>query len=252
MQWLNIGHTQLEMGLPEEARQSFLKVVEHNSGQIEAIHGLTAAAFELGDVAMAERMARRSIEVDPENPDAHHNLGVILLSLHRADAALSYFETALSIDGEEPRYLFSAAVAVARLGRLDEAFKRAESACEAFEGDATPFFEFVRDILSLADISLLLAFVERVKSDDPRWGVIRPLFEYLVHALRRSNEGQDDRVSEFLRALREAPEIVPVIWDFDEVERLTLGLESPNARVVERMIAVLEGRKDVTVLEDKP
>ncbi len=248
---VNIGHTYLELGQPDEARQQYERVMQIEPDQLDAIHGLTAAAFELGDVEMAERMALAGVAADPGNPDAHYNLGVILLALHRTQQALDAFEMALEIADHDPRYLLSAAVATARLGDVDGAMEMAIEASSFLHDDATPAFEFLRDVISLLNTQNVLDFLESVEVQDRRWEAVAPIFEYLTHALRRSDEGQDQRVDAFVAAVSQYPELVPVFWDFEEIERLTLGLEDRQSDVVETMIAVLEGRKELDSLVKK-
>ena len=49
------------------------------------------AAHEKGKLQDAERLYRAILESQPKHPDANHNLGLIAVSVNKADAALPLF-----------------------------------------------------------------------------------------------------------------------------------------------------------------
>ena len=53
------------------------------------------AAHKEGKLQEAERLYRAILQSKPAHPDANHNLGVLAVSVNKADAALSLFKTAL-------------------------------------------------------------------------------------------------------------------------------------------------------------
>ena len=53
------------------------------------------AAHKEGKLQDAERFYRAILQSQPTHPDANHNLGVLAVSLNKADAALPLFKTAL-------------------------------------------------------------------------------------------------------------------------------------------------------------
>ena len=56
------------------------------------------AAHKEGKLEEAERLYRAILQSQPLHPDANHNLGVLAVSVNKADAALPLFKTALSSD----------------------------------------------------------------------------------------------------------------------------------------------------------
>ncbi len=249
--WLSIAHLELELGLPEEARKHYRKAEKLDPDEPEVASGLTAAAFELGDVEEAERMASRAVELDPGNPDSHYNLGIIELSLSRVDTAAKAFEAALELDPENRRYRMSMAAIKLRRGAIDEAVDMVGDVLDQAAEDATLLFEFCRDLVRFGGASRVDSFIEKSESHDPRWAAVRHLFEFLSLALRRTAEREAARhaVDSFVRVLRREPQIVPVMWDFEDIERLTLSLEDGDRETLETMLAVLEGRKEVDELD---
>lgn len=249
--WLNCAHLLMELGDMEAARRHYEKAALINPEDPEAVNGMVAAAFELGDVELAETLAKRAILMDPENPDSVYNLGVIQLAMNHTKDAEATFRTAITIDPDDPRYLSSLAMVLLRKSEVSEALQMAEQAHSQPEFDATSAFEFTRDLMRFGGADHVLGFVGKVATLDPRWEAIRPLFEFLALALRRKEDGTQDRLLEFIAAIKEMPELIPIEWDFEEIERLATGLESGARDVLEMMVAVLEGRKELSQLESK-
>ena len=50
------------------------------------------SAHKEGKLQDAERLYRAILQSQPTHPDANHNLGVLAVSLNRADAALRYLK----------------------------------------------------------------------------------------------------------------------------------------------------------------
>ncbi|MEZ4461418.1 MAG: tetratricopeptide repeat protein [bacterium] len=246
---LNLAHAYLEVGQSEQARRYYEKAAEIDPEEVEAVNGMVAAAFELGDVELAESLALRAVDMDPENPDGLYNLGVIQLSINHTKDAEINFRLALEMQPEDPRYAIAIAQVVLRKGKVDEAMSNATVATAYVIEDATGIYDFVRDLVRFGGADRVLEFVEEVESLDVRWAAIKPLFEYLAHALRREEDAYVDCLTRFEDAVKEFPEIIPVMWDFEELERLALGLEPRERKTLETMIAVLEGRRDLGHLE---
>ena len=67
--------------------------------------GLTA--HKEGKLQDAERLYRTILQAQPNHPDANHNLGVLAVSVNKADAALPLFKTALDANPKIERFWLS-------------------------------------------------------------------------------------------------------------------------------------------------
>lgn len=249
VQWLNLGGLQLELGLADEARQSYQRAASLDSSEVEAFNGMVVAAFDLGDLEMAERLARRAVEIAPENPDSLYNLGVVALSMRRAEQARQAFARARELEPSNPHLTAGLATAVLLEGHVDEALELLDEALELVHDDAELVLEFAQFLFRHGGAARVIEFVERVKCDDPTWRVVVPMFEYLARALRRDEGFMPPLVRRFVDAVRAEPQAIPVLWDFEEVERLSFALEDGVRERFLDMLAVLDGRKDVDVFE---
>ena len=60
-----------------------------------------------GKLQEAERLYRAILQSQPLHPDANHNLGVIAVSVNKADAALPLFKTALEANPKIEQFWLS-------------------------------------------------------------------------------------------------------------------------------------------------
>ena len=78
-------------------------------------HGI--ARHREGNLQEAERHYRTILQIQPDHPEANHNLGLIAVSANAAEAALSLFRTALEINPEVEQFWLSYIDALIRLGQ---------------------------------------------------------------------------------------------------------------------------------------
>ena len=65
------------------------------------------AAHKEGKLQEAERLYRTILQSQPAHPDANHNLGVLAVSVNKADAALPLFKTALEANPKIEQFWLS-------------------------------------------------------------------------------------------------------------------------------------------------
>ena len=65
------------------------------------------AAHKEGKLQDAERLYRAILQSQPFHPDANHNLGVLAVSVNKADAALPLFKTALEANPKIEQFWLS-------------------------------------------------------------------------------------------------------------------------------------------------
>ena len=65
------------------------------------------AAHKAGKLQEAERLYRAILQSEPSHPDANHNLGVLAVSVNKADTALPLFKTALEANPKIEQFWLS-------------------------------------------------------------------------------------------------------------------------------------------------
>src|SRR5690606_37793929 len=91
------------------------------SSSVDSLVQAAVESHRAGDVAAAEVQYRRALAADPEHPEAHHNLGIILLQRGDADAGFAHVETALANDPSREHCWLSHARALLLGGRHADA-----------------------------------------------------------------------------------------------------------------------------------
>lgn len=76
---------------------------------------------QAGDLDAAARLYQDILQTHPAQPNANHNLGVITLQAHEADASLVYFRAALEADPNEEQYWVSYIDALIAAEQKDQA-----------------------------------------------------------------------------------------------------------------------------------
>ena len=79
------------------------------------------AAHTVGNLKDAVRLYRAILQIQPQHPEANHNLGVIAVSVDKADSALPLFRTALSSNPKLEQFWISYIEALVKTDQLDVA-----------------------------------------------------------------------------------------------------------------------------------
>jgi tetratricopeptide (TPR) repeat protein len=108
--WNNLGLVALGRGRDQEAFAAFAQAAELDRGHREAHVNQALVYLDCGDYARAERELRRSLEIDPDDPDGLVALGVALRGLKRFDEARAAYERALVLRPEHPPALYDLGV----------------------------------------------------------------------------------------------------------------------------------------------
>ena len=99
-----------------------------------------AATTDLsGDPARRERLTRRALEADPDNPDVVYEMGALLQQLRRPADALPYFTRHLDLVEDDLQTLVQIGKCYSDLGRLEDAETTLRRALSAGE-DAVGFY----------------------------------------------------------------------------------------------------------------
>ena len=85
-------------------------------------------AHKEGKLQDAERLYRAILQSQPHHADANHNLGVLAVSLNKADAALPLFKTALEANPKIEQFWLSYIDALIKVKQFDNAKQVLEQA----------------------------------------------------------------------------------------------------------------------------
>jgi len=105
------------------------------------------AAHKEGKLEEAERLYRAILQSQPAHPDANHNLGVIAISVNKADAALPLFKIAVEANSKVEQFWLSYIDALIKEKQFDNAKKVLGKAKN--QGVAKEKFDAIKEYLAL-------------------------------------------------------------------------------------------------------
>jgi tetratricopeptide (TPR) repeat protein len=246
--WLQLGHMLMAVGHPAQALDHYRKALQIEPEDLEALGGAAGAAFELGDVQEAEVLARKAVALDAEHLESQYNLGVILLTLRRAKEAMSHLSLAAEGFPDDARFLASLALCEIMLDSRDEAMTHIRAAVEL--GAPTDLVAtFVEELLKRRELDAALDFLKEGSLDDPTWQAVSPMLGFIGHGLKGETAQALALMQGFKEVLEREPQVVPLMWDFDELERLSLALNEELRNIFRMMVGVVEGRRALEQLD---
>jgi tetratricopeptide (TPR) repeat protein len=232
-----LGHAELELGRPEEAAQRYRRAAQLLPDDPEPLHGEARAAFELGDLAGALALAKRAVQLAPELAEGHYNLGMIYAALSELDHAEAALRQAIALVPGEPRYAQALAVTLIRQGLIAPGLALIEA---LEEPDAEGLLEVAEALIVRGAREQALALLARevAEADAALWALIGGALRLVVAAL------DDPRAAEAalqaLDAAKEAhAEALPLVWDFEPLERTLLMLDRKVRGRVEQALESL-------------
>jgi Tfp pilus assembly protein PilF len=119
--YVALGTLDMEQGRPAEAAAAFRRAVALNPRDAQTYAQFALLAQRAGDVKTAEGAYREALRYDPDNPEIHNHLGALYLDRRNWSHALDQFTAAIRGDPGHMEAAFNRAVALYRLGRVDEA-----------------------------------------------------------------------------------------------------------------------------------
>jgi tetratricopeptide (TPR) repeat protein len=128
----------------EETEKTKRAIHLYNEAKKSFDNGLTVEAFEL---------MREVIKMRPENPGLHSDLGFMYANVNEYHAALSEYSLAVLYDDKESTFRNNKSYALARLGKIDEAFKEIKIVGKNNPADVLIWFTYAQIFALNADIS---------------------------------------------------------------------------------------------------
>jgi tetratricopeptide (TPR) repeat protein len=108
-------------GKKDEAEKQFRRELELSQQSVAALLQLAVADLEEDRLTEAVEFAKRAVELEPQNPEAHHVLGRVFLAMDQPLASSKELELAKQFAPDGATIRSHLAMAYYRLGRKDEA-----------------------------------------------------------------------------------------------------------------------------------
>jgi tetratricopeptide (TPR) repeat protein len=118
---LQLAREHHQAGRLAEARVIYAQILLEDPQNDQALHLLGLVHFQLRQFAPAAEYFRRSIQVNPNLPESHYNLGHALLAAKDADGAIAAFEKVIALRPDDGRAFNALGTALLSRDRLPEA-----------------------------------------------------------------------------------------------------------------------------------
>jgi tetratricopeptide (TPR) repeat protein len=123
-----------QAGRLAEAEKIYKQVLDIQSDQFDSLHLLGVILFQRGDPAASVEQIDRALKRNPNDAAAHNNRGNALLALRRFDEALASYDRALTLRPAYPDALCNRGAALHALRRFDDALVACDR-CIALQPD---------------------------------------------------------------------------------------------------------------------
>ncbi|MEX2661610.1 MAG: tetratricopeptide repeat protein, partial [Vicinamibacterales bacterium] len=167
--------------------------------------GAGATAYAAGDYETALAQYRLAVERNPQDAEAHSNLGQMLVRLERPDEALPFFDRAIALLPERWAYHFNRARALGLLDRWDEAIAGYRRALQIFPEDYATAFNLAQALHRKGDeAAAVQAYLHAIELD-PTDASFRKALGISYERLQQRADAAA-AYAEYLRLLPEAPD----------------------------------------------
>jgi tetratricopeptide (TPR) repeat protein len=100
--WFLLGWARRRLSQWKPALEAFQTALDKGGDQVDTYNEMAICAMELGDLTQARRLLEKALRKDGENTKIISNLGVLALKAGKDDEAISFFETVLEYDPDDP------------------------------------------------------------------------------------------------------------------------------------------------------
>jgi arylsulfatase A-like enzyme/Tfp pilus assembly protein PilF len=164
---LRLAHLYRIQGQPDKARARFLEAVADYEEQLERsssdpsrradlLGRLAEAHFRAGQAVEALKCLRTALELTPNKPTLHYNLGLILEARHDMKGAIEAYAGEVKVYPKNFRALRSMGVLLRDEGRIEEALAAFDKALSVAPDDAETYYSLA-ETLAIADETLFPA-----------------------------------------------------------------------------------------------
>jgi tetratricopeptide (TPR) repeat protein len=228
-----------------QAKAAYEQVLKVQYNHFDALHLLGVVNLQTKNLALAEELIGRAIEIYPHVATAHSNHGNVLRELKRFDDALASYEKAIALKPDYADAFFNRGNALRELKRLDDALASYDKAialkpdfADAFNNRGNALRELKRldDALASYDKAIALkpdyavAFNNRANVLQKQ-GKIQPAIRSCIDAISLDNENEN-----FVSQLRDILFMNSLYGAAAACQQRIIEIKYPNNSDIEKLL----------------
>ena len=198
---LNLAKVVAWAGKDDEAKALALRAAELNPDDAQAHFQIGAGALNTGKVEEAITHLQRGLQLDPGRADGHFMLASALDQNGRGDEALEHYRRAIEIKPEYAEARAGLGTALAMRGQTEEAIRHLREAVRLDPDGVTAQYNLATALQSRGDMAAAVVHFTRVAALEPRHFGGRFNLGLALRAMGKL----DDAVVQFRAALRLRP-----------------------------------------------
>ena len=105
----------------EQAEREYREELRVSDADVPSMIALAQIDLEKNDIKEADTFARKAVALEPQNAEAHHTLGRVMMVNHQINASVVELETAKRLAPDSPLVRSHLAMVYSRIGRAAEA-----------------------------------------------------------------------------------------------------------------------------------
>ena len=160
----------LQKGQADEAITHYQKALQINPDNAEAHYNLGNVLLKKGSVDEAITHYQKALQINPDYAEAHNNLGNALLQKGSVDEAIAHYQKALQINPDYAEAHYNLGNALLQKGRVDEAITHYQKALQIKPGNAKAHYNFGNALLQKGRVDAAIAQYQQalqIKPDSP-------------------------------------------------------------------------------------
>lgn len=84
-------------GRLQEAESTYRQILLKHPNHADALNLLGGLALQVGNYVMSEVLIKKAIDINPENPLYHSNLGIVFVNINKFEDAVGSYKRAISL-----------------------------------------------------------------------------------------------------------------------------------------------------------
>lgn len=176
------------LGVVLSQRKDYSKAIELIGKAIDLCPNAPIFHLNLGNALFADgrhqeaaQVYQRALDMAPEFLEALFGLGNVCKGQNRMEEAAGFYKSALKINASHPESHNNLGIVLRRLGKTEEAMKAFEQACKLRPNDREPVFNMASTLKERGDVGeaalVLWRFLEMHPDDLETWRALGGLFQ---------------------------------------------------------------------------